>query len=188
MVFWLFVLAGLLFGFYALLTWSKAVALYEEGIAFRSMSGIRSWAWGDVAALYVAVAREAGLFPRTRHHYALEHTSGQRASFDDRLEHVTELGSLLGHQIVARHYPGAAGRFNAGEPASFGPIRIDQRGIQLREKSAQWGGIEFISVRRGTFQIHAKDGTVSGLPVASIPNLDVLLLLLDHIIDLRLEE
>jgi hypothetical protein len=70
----------------------------------------------------------------------------------------------------------------------LGSYGIDQMGLQLREKSAPWSGIEFISVRRGYFQIHAKDGTVSGLPVASIPNLDVLLLLLDHITDLRLEE
>jgi hypothetical protein len=188
LVFWLFVVAGLLFGSYALLLWSRAVALYEGGIASRSLRGIRAWAWGDLVALYVAVTFEAGLFPRTLHRYTIERTSGERASFDDSLEQVTELGALLGHHIVEWHYPGAAERFNAGEPVSFGEVRIDQDSILLRGAAVQWAAVEFVSVRRGYFQIHARDGTVRGLPVAAIPNLDVLLLLLDHISDVRLEE
>jgi hypothetical protein len=116
LVFWLFVVAGLLFGLYALLLWRRAVALYEGGIAFRSLSGIRTWAWGDLAALWVAVTFEAGLFPRALHRYTIEHTSGEKAFFDDSLERVVELGALLGHQIVEWHYPRAAERFNAGEP------------------------------------------------------------------------
>ena len=188
LAFWLFVLAGFLFGLHALLLWSLAVALYEGGIAFRSLGRIRAWAWGDLTALYVAVTREAGFFPRTRHRYTLQHTSGERASFDDRLEQVTELGALIGHQIVERHYPPVAERLNAGEPVNFGQITVEQNGIQVRERPVKWGEIEVVSVRRGYLQVHAKDGTVSGLPVGGIPNLDVLLLLLDHISDVRLEE
>jgi hypothetical protein len=101
---------------------------------------------------------------------------------------VAELGALLGHQIVEWHYPRAAERFNAGAPANFGDVSVDQNGIQVRGKQTQWGQIEHVSVRRGYLQVHGKDGTVSGLPVGGIPNLDVLLLLLDNVSEVRLEE
>ena len=187
-VFWLFVLAGISFGLYALLMWSMSVALYESGIAFRSLGRFRAWAWGDVTAIYLAATREAGPFPRTRHRYTLEQTAGERASFDDRLENVAGLGTLLGRQIVERHYPGAAGRFNAGERVGFGQVMLDQDGMQMRQRPFPWGEIEFISVRRGYLQVHLRDRTESSMPVASIPNLDVLLLLLGHVSDVRLEE
>jgi hypothetical protein len=188
LVFWLFVVGGLLFGAYALVTWARAVALYEGGIAFRTLSSIRAWPWSDLTALYVSVTREGGLFPRTRHRYVLEHVSGDKVAFDDRLEKVTELGALLGHQMVEQHYPLAAGHFNAGESANFGQVSVDQNGIQLKGRTVPWGGMDFVSVRRGYLQIHPRSGAAAGLPVAAIPNLDVLLLLLDHVTDVRLEE
>lgn len=188
LAFWLFVVAAFLLGSYALLLWSNAVALYEGGIAFRSLSGIRTWAWGDLVALYVAVTRQAGLFSHTRHRYTLEHVSGERASFDDRLEQVTELGAVLGRRLLEWHYPLAAERFNAGGAANFGRVTVDQNGIRVRERPTQWGQVEHVSVRRGYLQVHAKDGTVGGLPVGGIPNLDVLLLLLDNVCEVRLEE
>jgi hypothetical protein len=51
-----------------------------------------------------------------------------------------------------------------------------------------WDQVESVTVSRGYFEIHGKDGTRSGLDVAAIPNLDVLLLLLDHVTELQLEE
>jgi uncharacterized protein DUF6585 len=188
LVFWLFIGGGLIFLLYALVTWREAVALFQGGIAFRTLTKLRAWPWDHVTALYVAVTREQGFTSRIRHRYTVEHLSGERASFNDRLEAVTELGALLGHQMVDQYYPGTAARFNDGQTANFGQLSIDQKEIQCRGRSVEWEGVESISVRRGYLEVQNKDGTRSGLTVSTIPNLDVLLLLLDHLTDLRLEE
>jgi hypothetical protein len=183
-----FIIVGLAFLAYALVQWNWAAAVYEGGIAFRGPGGLRAWPWSEVTALYAAVTFVTGLFPRTEHRYTLEHSSGQRASFDDRLRDVTDLGALLGRRIVERYYPPAAARFNAGDPVGLGEVSLDQKGIRVKGLAMAWGQVEGVTVRRGFFEVRGKDGTHTGLPVAEIPNLDVLLLLLDHITDLRLEE
>jgi len=188
LVFWLFVISGFLFGIYALITWSRAAAVYQGGIAFRTLSGLHSWPWPDISALYISITRETGLFPRVRHQYILEHTSGEKATFDDRLDSVTQMGALLGRKIVDQHYPPVAAQFNAGELANFGQVSVDQNRIQIKGHSTIWDEVDFISVRRGYFQLHPKSSSAVGIPVAGIPNLDILLLLLDHIADVRLEE
>jgi hypothetical protein len=187
-IFWIFVAGGLAFGIFGLANSMLAVAVFEDGLAFRSLSGSRNWGWDEVAALYVAVTREAGPFSRTRHRFTLEHNSGKKTAFDDRLEDVLTLGAMLGRKILERVYPAAAERFNAGETVDFGFVRIRQAGIELRERTSPWTEVEYVSVRRGYFQIQPRNAAPFGLPVATIPNLDVLLLLLDHLTDLRLEE
>jgi hypothetical protein len=122
MVFWLFVfVAGLLFGLYALLMWSKAVAL-RGGIAFRSLSRNRSWAWGTWRPTL------RGCHPRS---WSL---SAHPPSLLSNILPVKGLvrrpprtrdraGGQLGHKIVAWHYAGTAERFNAENPAGFGQLR-----------------------------------------------------------------
>jgi hypothetical protein len=188
LLFALFFTGGLVFLAFALLTWNRAVAVYDGGVAFRGLGSLKSWRWGDVVALYAAVRREAGLLTRARHRYTLENASGERATFDDRLAKVTELGALIGHRIVEMHYPPTAARFNAGERTAFGEVAIDQNVIEVKRRAMPWAGVEAVSVRRGFLEVRGRDRTHRGLPVADIPNLDVLLLLLDHITDLRLEE
>lgn len=188
LLFWLFIVGGLVFLIYAVVAWRKAVAVYEEGIALRSLRALRAWSWADVTALYMAMTHEVGIFPRTSHRYTIEHISGERASFDDWLENVGQLGALVSRQLVERRYPPAAARFNAGEPVNFGHLSLDQNEIRLKGRSVAWDQVESVTVRRGYFEIQGKDGKRSGLDVAAIPNLDVLLLLLDHVTELQLEE
>jgi hypothetical protein len=188
LVFGLLLVGAVLFLIYALLSWSKAVGLYEGGIAMRGLGRPRSWLWSDATAFYAAITRETGLFARMRHKYTLEHLSGERASFDDRIENVAGLGETLGEKMVELHYAEAAARFNAGEPANFGELSLDQRGIQLKDWAVPWADVAQVTLRRGYLEVHGRGGAHRSLRVAHIPNLQVLLGLLENVTELKIEE
>ena len=188
LIFWIFIAAGLISGIIAISNWRRGVAVYEGGLAFRELSPTQTWKWEELAALYVAVTRETGLFSRTRHKYTVENQNGTKGSFDDRLEGVVTLGAMLGRQIVERLYPRMAGSFNQGERVPFGALSIDQQGIRIKEQALPWAEVDHISLQRGNLKAQPRTGEVVGVPAAGIPNLDVLLLLLDHVTEIRLEE
>src|SRR5262249_11702561 len=149
LLFWLFIVSGVIFLAYAVQTGIKAAAVYEGGLAFRKIGGVRAWPWPHLTGLYVALARERGILTRTRHRDAIDDSPGERATFDDRFEKVTELGALLSRRMVDQYYSPAAARFNAGEAVNFGELSLDQNELRLKGRSAAWEGIEWVSVRRG---------------------------------------
>lgn len=182
----LLLIAGLA-GWGAYASWVKGIAFYEGGVAYRSRKGIQAWRWEDVDRFYTAITRHysSGIYTGTTHVYTLFNHMKKRLVLNDAYARVEDLGQRVEHNLFPRLYEHALNRYNAGETLDFGPVVLSKTGIRIGKKVCPWDEVQQVSLRRGILRISKRDGgRFRGMYAAAsaIPNLRVLLSLMDQIV------
>jgi len=185
----LVLIAGLA-GWGAYASWVKGVACYEGGVACRSRKGIQAWHWEEIDRFYTAITRHYtnGIYTGTTHVYTLFNRKQERLVLNDAYVRVEDLGKRVEQSIFPRLYQDAVSKYNAGETLDFGPVALSKGGIQARKKVYPWSEVRQVSIQRGILRVSKKDGgRFSGTQAAAsaIPNLRVLLSLIDQIVGIR---
>lgn len=173
----------------ALRTRGTALAIYPSGIVYRRGGNLHQLPWPEIQALTLS-GPWTGL--------PLLASSGQpvaltiRASGDRRIRLTKELEQfdVLVKEIKGRVYPrlqrAYASAFNAGQPLRFGPLQVDNEGLQVGRRRLAWRSVAGAGLREGTLQIQAK--SESGQPglrlaAAAIPNVDLCLQLIQGVLE-----
>ncbi len=181
---------GLIAGGLALADWKKGVALYEKGFAMRNQKGIRSWRWEDIAAIMAAVTRRhvLGIYIGTAHLYTLYDQQNKQLVLDDTYGRVEELAKVIEECTFPLLYGRAADQYNAGRTLVFGPVAVSKGEICLGKKTYPWTEVKGVSVQRGSLKIAKKDGngqSGASAEVADIPNVSVLLAVIDQMVGVK---
>ncbi len=190
------IIAGILFFIGVLLAWSaydswkKGAVVYERGFAYSDRKGIQAWRFEDCASVTAAVTRHYtnGIYTGTTHRYTLLDRQNRHLVLGDALGKVEELDAAIEKGIFPQLYEQAAGRYNAGETLVFGPVSLNKNGLQIGKKAFSWPEVGAVSVQRGILQVSKKDGgwfSGANTSVAVIPNLRVLLSLIDQIVGIK---
>ncbi|MFH1909311.1 MAG: DUF6585 family protein [Chloroflexota bacterium] len=183
-------LLSLIFAWIAYTNWAKAIALYQNGFAYKDRRGLRLWRWKDVAALRMAVTRHDlfGINTGTTHAYTVENRNSSRLALNDSFSRVEELARVIEEKTFPSLFEQAAQQYNAGRNLTFGLVMVNQAGIQIGKKSYAWGEVQQVTVQRGYLHIARKEGGLfSGAKtaLASIPNLRVLLSLISQVVRVK---
>jgi hypothetical protein len=74
--------------------------------------------------------------------------------------------------VTRAQLPGAIDTFNAGQPASFGPLAVSRTGITVGGQLARWSEIQGVRTRSGYVQVKkiGKRLAWKTVPVSVIPN------------------
>lgn len=182
--------SGLLTGWGAYVNWARAAAVYEGGIAYTDRRGMIVWRWQDIVSMRAAVTRHYtnGIYTGTTHVYTLFNRQNQKLTLSDTIRDVEEVGKKIGLNIFPLLYERAADQFNAGQVLPFGPLAVSKQSLTFNKKTTPWTDIKGISIKHGTLTIHKKEGGLfSGMhtSTASIPNLDVLLAIIQQVTGLK---
>jgi hypothetical protein len=181
-------LIGLFAALSALNAWKVGLVIYQNGIAYRVRKRIRAWQWDEIDSITIAVTKNyfSGIYTGTSHFYTLNHKDGEKIILNDTIENIEELGAHINKNVFPVIYKRKAEIYNRGQLCDFGPVRISKSdGIQIKRKKYPWDMVENISIRKGILSIKKKDGGwFSGIsvPASTIPNLEVLLSMVDQII------
>ncbi len=183
-------LLALLFGELAYVNWNRGVLLGEKGLEVRSRKGVQSWLWEDIASVQVHLIRHiiVGIYSGTTHEYTLLNSENERLVLTDSFERVEELAEAVQKNVFPRLYESAAQQYNEGKPLSFGPVVISRFGLHVGKDSLPWGEIGEVCLRKGELKVSRKEGDRSDatkVRVPSIPNLRVLLALIDQVVGLK---
>ncbi len=183
-------LLALLGAWLVLAAWRRAAVVYEGGFALRDLRGVRLWRWADVDELRLAVTRHyaIGIYTGTTHAYVILDHRHTRLAFTDAYARVEELGRAIEENTFPILYPRAAAAYNAGETLVFGPVSLTKTSLQVGRKEFPWSEIDQVSVRRGILAVSRKDGgwfSGSSTSVAAVPNLRVLLSVIDQIVGIK---
>ena len=94
-------LFGLLFLRSLLTNWFKSAVVFERGFAYRDRTGVRAWAWADVASLTAGVTRHnsIGIHVGTTHRYTLKNYSDDKLMLTDALKGVEQLAQVIEQAI-----------------------------------------------------------------------------------------
>jgi hypothetical protein len=184
------IVVGLLTGWGAYVNWARAAAVYEGGIAYTDRRNLIAWRWQDIVSMKAAITRHYtnGIYTGTTHVYTLFNRQNQKLILSDPISKVEEVGKQIGSNIFPILYEKAADQFNAGQILPFGPVAISKQSLTYNKKTFPWTDIKEISIRHGTLTVHKKEGGLfSGIrfAAASIPNLDVLLAIVQQVVGLK---
>jgi|WetSurMetagenome_2_1015567.scaffolds.fasta_scaffold295671_1 hypothetical protein len=185
----LFFLACLI-GWSAYVNWNRGVVLYERGFAIRDRKGIQNWHWTDINSIKIRITRHYtnGIYTGTSHEYTLINKQDQKLVINDAFSKVQELAEAIEQNLYPLLYGPAAEQYNNGHLLVFGPVNIDRTGVHIGKRNISWQDVKEISLKQGMLRVNLKNGGLmsnASVPVASIPNLHVLLAIINQVVGLK---
>lgn len=162
---------------------NKGAAIFEGGLAYSDLSGIHAWRWDDIAGVQIEIVRRqiSQQIGSIRHTYLLTNTKGERLILDESLARIEMLGSIIRDRVMPRLISKYSSAFQAGQPVQFGPITIDKTGgLRVGKRVHPWSQFKEATIQKGILQLTFNDSGVTALPASEIPNLEILLTLLDQ--------
>jgi hypothetical protein len=186
----IFFLIGAWAAWSAYTNWNRGAVFYENGFAYHDRKGLQTWRWEEVALFYQAITRHYtnGIYTGTTYLYTLQKADGSRAKFDNAFSKAKELGRIIAQKTSPFQYKRAVEAYNAGKTIVFGPVGLNKNGIAIGNKVYPWKETRQVSIAQGYLRISKKDGgwfSGASASAASIPNLEVLLLIIDQVVGLK---
>lgn len=192
------VIGGLVAGLVGLIVvWSiytnrkKAAVVYNDGMAYSDRKGVRTWRWNQIQDISAAVTRHYtnGIYTGTTHTYTLFNQQGEKLVLNDSIKDIENLYNQVQNNTFEPRYARLAEAYNSGHPVMFGPVAISKTGgITIGKKAYPWEEIEQVGINKGILSIKKRSGgwfSGATATAASIPNLHVLLSIINQIVGLK---
>lgn len=184
----------------ALLLWElyrrrkKGAVVFANGFAYSDHKGVQTWRWEQVKDVTANVVRHYtnGIYTGTTHTYTLIKNNGDKLVVNDALKEAEAFFNHLQNNTLQQRYQRLADEYNLGSPVTFGQVTIGkQTGIQIGKKSYAWDEIQQVGINKGVLSVKKKDGkwfSGASATAGSIPNLHVLLSIINQIVGLQTGE
>jgi hypothetical protein len=173
----------MILGFFRLRLSLISVKVYQKGISVRTgFRRARDFGWEDFHGLTSSTTQEHffGFPVRSTHQARLILKSGKTIELPRSLRNFPELISRIKVNLYPRLLPQLHSEFQSGAWLSFGPVAIQQQGLRWDGQSASWQQVKRIDVREGKLVIEFTDHANKIIPVSRIPNLELVLQLIDQ--------
>jgi hypothetical protein len=143
----------------------------KQFVPWGSLSGVAS---GAVQARFFRIPLG------TQYQATLYPSVGKPVSLESTLEHLPELLTQIKARLYPHLLPHLMQAFMEGKRIYFGKIGIDQNGLQIKNGNPTrhvlgWKQINRLQVDSGMLVIQPENGTVIRMPILEIPNLELLL-------------
>lgn len=178
---WLFLatFGGFIFGILILYRYhisKNFVALYEAGIVIKQGSK-RFYSWKQINAIQMCRKKVYFALFELRELYqcSLLLRNGTKIKISKSTENLSELIKSLKHYIYQYVLPELDKSFNEGRWLNFGSLKIQKNSFEFHRKQGSWKLVNQVSVKSGSLVIELSNQKIINIPVAYIPNLEVLL-------------
>ncbi|MDH3731326.1 MAG: PH domain-containing protein, partial [Acidimicrobiia bacterium] len=192
---WLIVAAALPFAAYSVYAFRSLVEVDASGIRQRSLFGARSVAWQDITEvvhrparplfLVAGLAASAASAARGTEQLSIKTRDDGRLTFSRNLSR-SSLVDRVKAQTLPRMLAASRDALAAGESIRFGPITVSHHaGVQI--KGAKTTMISFQDLEPPLMKCgnlglrHRDDSCAMWIPAEKVPNLHVLLALIDEV-------
>ena len=156
-------------------SWGLAAALFDNGVAYQTRSGVQQANWADVSAVWQRVTRHYtnGVYTGTTHVYTVQLNTGQKIVFDDRLgKGVEELGNAVQRGASNALFPRYLTAIQNGQRVDFGALALDNQKLYAGKKELPWNEIKAVKISKGMISVKKDKGWFNWATVAvpQIPN------------------
>jgi hypothetical protein len=161
------------------------VRLHENGLLIARGGTAQACPWDTVTEVYqrLTTVTAYGIPLRTSHRYTLNTRGGDTYQFNNNLVGIEELGPAIAVGVAAHLLPGAREVCRAGLTVTFGKLHVGRVGIgEVNGELLPWNDVQEIGCHEGYLSVVARGRWLNwcNIPVANIPNLLVLLALVDE--------
>jgi hypothetical protein len=166
---------GVLIAISAFRSWGLTAALFENGVAYQTRTGIQQANWADVTAVWQRVTRHYtnGVYTGTTHVYTVQTTTGQKIVLDDRLgKGVEELGNAVQRGASNALFPRYWTAIQNGQRVDFGALALDNQKLYAGKKELPWNEIKAVKINKGQISIKKDKGWFNwaSVSVPQVPN------------------
>jgi len=162
------------------------VKLFADGFSRERDGKTETVRWDDIAAVWQSVTKRYtnGIYTGTTHVYTLKTGDGRTFIFNDQLKKVEKLGQTAINEVSNRKFPGAVALYNNGATVQFGPVAISKVGLTKGDQTLSWPEIEAVNLNKGYLNVKKRGKWLkfANVPVSSIPNVFVLVAMIDRIV------
>ena len=160
----------------------QSVTLHENGLRLRHISSQQSiLLWNKISGIATETIQNRLLDRRlsTRIRVTMYPTTGDSIQLGARLRNLTNLTRGIKRRIYPRIYKEMRAKLSTEQWLYFGPLKINHETFHLR-RDIPWDQIKEIRVASGSLIIELNKRKRYRIPTAKIPNLELLLKLIDE--------
>jgi hypothetical protein len=160
---------------------SLLVGLYPDGLLLRRHGKNRFLRWDQIAGLKYGILRRHlfGVTIANQQWLEVLLKPGPPIILDSRVHDLPTLFEQIKDAYHPHIYPDLERKLHAHKWLPFGPLTLHRQAIKLKGRQIPWKDVERLSVKSGELWIALKSGRSVHLPTAQIPNLDLLLKLIN---------
>lgn len=161
----------------------RRVALHKNGIRIEWTGGQRHiFLWEQLRGLSCSTIenRFLGVQLGTRYQMVFFPCAGVPLRIDDHLQNLPDLMARVKARLHPRWLPQMRAALQRGETLSFGVVSVHQGGIRLRGREIPWAQVSHLSVVRGHLVVESSLMRRVKIPVHKIPNVELLIQLLQE--------
>jgi hypothetical protein len=182
----LLVFLGTLLVVHTLRNLTLRVAIFPDGLVRIRHRAVDIYYWDEIEKVYQQVTNHYynGVYTGTSYVYRVHRNDGQKVVFNDQVKNVQNLGDLIQQEVMRCLLPRAFARYQEGKPVTFGKITVEQEGLTYNNAFLPWREVQSVKLAQGMLVVNQEGKWLSWckVSVASIPNLFVLLALIDNIV------
>lgn len=174
----------------AFVNWNKAAVVYEKGLAYNDRKGLRAWRWDEINHFFMAITKHYynGIPTGTTYVYTLRKTDGSQIKLDNKFAGIQELGKAIQQGVFPLQYERLVQALKNGQTVALGSVILSKDEIVIGKKAFPWAEVEQVGIQRGFVSVKKKGGgwfSGASASVASIPNLEALLAVVDQIVKVK---
>jgi hypothetical protein len=177
----LLTLIGLYLLYRLLISWRK-IDVFEDGLMYRLFAlRHRSYHWYEItgiatfAKIFTVMEKELQTIPGG----TIFTNTGYRIPLTNRIQNIPRLVELVKSKVYPRIWPKLLADYQSGKVICFGRISICSKYLDISKHQIAWNSILRLNVRSGYLIIESRDQHNYKIPIATIPNLELLLKLVE---------
>ena len=146
------------------------VAVYAEGLIVQQKGHVEIVLWNQIDAVWQSTIRS----------YTVRRNDRKIFWFSGELTHVQQLGEKIRQRVTRYQLPELLTRYRNGETILFGQLGMNQQGLRWKTHILPWSQFKTYQAKQGRLYFYRKESRLAWkvVPIASIPNVLVLLSLL----------
>ncbi|MBN2086178.1 MAG: hypothetical protein JW748_13245 [Anaerolineales bacterium] len=162
--------------------WSRAVAVFDRGIAVARGEDVRQVPWEEVAAVWQSITKHYthGVYTGTTYLYSVQLADDTIYKFDGKHKDIEGLGKAIQTNVTNTLYPKYIAALKVGSRLEFGPLALDYNKLYSGKKELNWDDVKSVKIQGGYVSVKKDKGWFrwTNVGVPQIPNFFILYALL----------
>lgn len=161
---------------------SRYVAVHENGLRLRlSPFSNLPLTWDEITGVASAAYQDhfLGLELQLRPQLSIHTVTGRQIRLDGRFQKIASLTRRVKSNLYPRLWPAMCEQLHSGRPVQFGRLAVHPQAFYLGNRPIPWEQVTRLSIRSGYLVVESPAGGPLRIPVAQIPNLELMLQLVE---------
>lgn len=159
----------------------RYIAVHRNGLRL-VLETRKTLRWSEIAGIASSITQYQflGIHLYNRYNAMLYPNIGKPIRLDNALQNHPEFLTYIKAKLYPRLVPLLEKNFSKGQWLHFGTISIQRKMIQLGDQQYQWSQVEQITINSGYLLINFDNQSRHRIPVYKIPNVEILLQLIQQ--------